>query len=125
MEHFFIFFAYEYLYIEKKTNFMNPYKQNYERLIDQIKRQNSSITEDEARRRAWVQHNNILFEAVSPGNNPVAGAAAGGSLPTPTPTPSITATTTPTPSVTPTITITSSITPTITPTPTRTPTPSA
>jgi hypothetical protein len=100
---------------------MSIYKQNYERLVEQIRRQNSYIAEDEARRRAWVQHNSMLFEAASSPNNPVAGAAAGGSLPTPTPTPSVTATNTPTPSVTPTITVTSSVTPTVTPTPSSTP----
>ena len=100
---------------------MNPYKQNYERLVEQIRQQNSFISDDDARRRAWVQHNNMLFEAASSPDNPLAGVAAGGSVPTPTPTPSVTPTNTVTPSITP----TSTVTPTVTPTRTSTPTPSS
>lgn len=60
---------------------MNLDKQNYYRILGRIQDQNPSISTDEARRRAWVGHNNILFEKSSSfDSSSSAAAGAGGTI---------------------------------------------
>lgn len=64
---------------------MSIFRQNYQRLVEHIKRNNNTLSMDDVKRRAWVEHNKIVFEAtalssLSPSAaSAAAGAGAGGS----------------------------------------------
>lgn len=62
---------------------MSIFRQNYERLIEQTKRTHPHLSKDDIMRKAWIDHNKIVFEASSVNSlspsSAAAGAAAGGS----------------------------------------------
>jgi hypothetical protein len=62
---------------------MSIFRQNYERLVQQLNRTHTHLSKDDIMRKAWVEHNKIVFEAsntstLSP-SSAAAGAGAGGS----------------------------------------------
>lgn len=65
---------------------MSIFRQNYQRIVEHIKKNNNTLSMDDVKRRAWVEHNKIVFEATalsslnpSAASSAAAGAGAGGS----------------------------------------------
>lgn len=62
---------------------MSIFRQNYERLVQQLDRTHTHLSKDDIMRKAWIEYNKIVFEASSTNSlspsSAAAGAGAGGS----------------------------------------------